>query len=146
MKTAILIHSVTILLALFISFFIFFRRKGDKFHKLFGWIFVVSMAISAISSFWIQSKGWFSPIHILSVFTIYWLIRGVLSVRFKNTSWKINHVSNMSSAFIAILIAGIGVFVRHVVDPGNTNLGFIASAITAAITIPIMVRMTNKYK
>lgn len=149
MKTAIIIHTISILTAFFVSFFIFFRRKGDSKHKFFGWIFVISMGVGAIASFWIHGKGWFSPIHILSVFTLYWLIKGVLATRFKKACkhiWKYNHINNMSSAFIGILIAGIGVLVRHYIDPGNSKLGFIASAIMAAIVIPIMARMISKYK
>jgi len=52
----------------------------------------------------------------------------------------------MSSAFIAIWIAGIGVFFRHYLIPGNQTLGFIASGAFTAALIPLMKKkMTKRY-
>jgi uncharacterized membrane protein len=51
----------------------FARRKGTFSHRTFGWIWVLLMLIVAISSFWIHDiKLWgiWSPIHLLSIFTL----------------------------------------------------------------------------
>ena len=140
------LHVICIIPLLFIAIFIFFRLKGDKIHKIMGWSFVTFMLISMIASFWIPNFGDLSFIHILSVATIYWIIRAIIATRFKRPDWRYVHASNMISAFIGILIAGIGVFVRHYIYPGDVGAGGIASLILAIILIPIAVRMSLRYK
>lgn len=49
-------------------------------------------------------------------------------------------------AYIAILIAGVGVFVRKILLLGNSNVGYAASAFTAIIFIYLLNKMTKKYK
>jgi uncharacterized membrane protein len=47
--------------------------KGTLPHRTLGWIWVTLMAIVAVSSFWIHQirlVGPWSPIHLLSVFTL----------------------------------------------------------------------------
>jgi uncharacterized membrane protein len=47
--------------------------KGTLPHRTIGWIWVLLMAVVAISSFWIHQLrliGPFSPIHLLSIFTL----------------------------------------------------------------------------
>jgi uncharacterized membrane protein len=54
--------------------------KGTLPHRTLGWIWVGLMAAVAISSFWIhQSRLWgpWSPIHLLSIFTLAMLPLGV---------------------------------------------------------------------
>jgi uncharacterized membrane protein len=54
--------------------------KGTLPHRTFGWIWVGLMAAVAVSSFWIhQSRLWgpWSPIHLLSIFTLVILPIGV---------------------------------------------------------------------
>jgi hypothetical protein len=71
---------------------------------------------------------------------------GVFHSRKKGQNWQFKHIVNMSSAYIAILIAGIGAFFRHLVLPGNTAAGGVASGILSVILIPIMVLLTRRYK
>ena len=50
----------------------FFLQKGGSLHKLVGRLWVSSMAVVALSSFFIHEIrlfGLFSPIHLLSVMT-----------------------------------------------------------------------------
>jgi uncharacterized membrane protein len=54
--------------------------KGTLPHRTLGWIWVVLMAIVAGSSFWIHQirlLGPWSPIHLLSIFTLVTLPLGV---------------------------------------------------------------------
>lgn len=143
---AIYLHAICIIPPLFLAIFIFLRLKGDKIHKIIGWCFISLMSISMIASFWIPEFGKLSFIHILSIATLYWLIRAILATRFKGPNWRYIHANNMISAFIGILIAGIGAFVRHYVYPGDIGAGGIASLIVAIILIPIAVKTSLKYK
>ena len=52
----------------------FFLPKGTAGHKLIGQLWVLSMAVVALSSFFIHEIrlfGLFSPIHFLSVMTLF---------------------------------------------------------------------------
>ena len=56
------------------------RAKGHVAASDLGWIWVALMAVVAISSFWIHQirlVGPFSPIHLLSIFTLVMLPLGV---------------------------------------------------------------------
>lgn len=54
--------------------------KGTLPHRTLGWIWVGLMAVVAVSSFWIHQirlVGPWSPIHLLSIFTLVMLPLGV---------------------------------------------------------------------
>jgi uncharacterized membrane protein len=54
--------------------------KGTLPHRTLGWIWVLLMAVVAVSSFWIHQirlVGPWSPIHLLSIFTLVMLPLGV---------------------------------------------------------------------
>jgi uncharacterized membrane protein len=82
--------------------------KGTLPHRTLGWIWVGLMAVVALSSFWIhQSRLWgpWSPIHLLSIFTLVILPLGV---------WKahLHEVRDHSRIMIfifsgALVIAGL---------------------------------------
>ena len=146
MNLYVWIHIIFISIAFGISFFIFFSKKGTQYHKALGWIFVISMLVSLIASFGIQTWGWFSPIHILSILTIYFLIRGILAIRMKKDSWKYFHAENMLSAYNAILIAGSGAAVRELILPGNVFVGIGVSVVVAFVTIPLLIKKLEQYK
>lgn len=146
MHISIFVHSLFMLLAFAVSFPILWGRKGNKRHKSLGWIFTASMLISTISTFFIPRFGAFSYIHILSIFVLFWLIRGILAARFKKGNWQYIHSKNMGSAYIGIIIAGIGVLIRYSSTPVNYINGYIASSITACVAIPILIRKIQKYK
>ena len=143
---AVITHVISMLSAFFVSFLILFKAKGTKIHKMLGWMFTVFMLISIISSFWIKTYGIFSPIHVLSIVTIYWLVSGIIAVRLRRHNWQYSHAFYMGSAYIGILIAGLGVLVRQYIAPGDVMMGFIVSAISAAIIIPILIGMISRYK
>jgi uncharacterized membrane protein len=51
----------------------FAAPKGTLPHRTVGWIWVALMAVVAVSSFWIHQirlLGPWSPIHLLSIFTL----------------------------------------------------------------------------
>lgn len=145
MTICILIHSISSIVALVSGSTNLVQIKGTKIHKVLGWIFVVCMFISAISSFGIYNNT-FSVIHILSLLVIMWILRAVYAIRFKPQNWLYIHASAIGAAYIAILIAGVGVFVRKIFLPGDSNAGYIASGFTAIICIFFLNKMKDKYK
>lgn len=77
---AIQLHVLGALPALLLTPLVLWRRRRDRLHRLAGYAWVLTMALAAISSFWITGFGVigpFSPIHLLSVLTLYGLIVAV---------------------------------------------------------------------
>jgi uncharacterized membrane protein len=65
----------------------FYMKKGSTIHKLLGRIWVVLMLIVAVSSFFIHKInlwGAYSPIHLLSLWTIFSLGLAIYFVRVGN--------------------------------------------------------------
>jgi uncharacterized membrane protein len=86
--------------------------KGTLPHRTLGWIWVVLMAVIAASSFFIHGiklVGPFSPIHLLSIFTLVMLPLAVLYAKRHNVK---KHRGTMIAIFVgALVIAGAFTFV-----------------------------------
>ncbi len=81
------------------------NRKSGIAHKTIGWVFVVAMTITAVSSFWISGirPSQFSPIHALSILT---LITLPMAVHARRTGNIRRHKIGMIQLFAALVIAG----------------------------------------
>lgn len=84
------------------------RVKGTTQHRALGYTWVALMLVVAISSFWIHDLrvwGPWSPIHLLSIFTLLMLPLGVYYARRHNV---VGHKRTMLGIFLgALIIAGI---------------------------------------
>jgi len=85
MTPAIWVHLAFVFVAVAIGGIILFRRKGDAKHRFWGRVWVMLMTVAAASSFWIVeiNDGSFSPIHLLSAWTLFALFAGLLAIRFR---------------------------------------------------------------
>jgi uncharacterized membrane protein len=89
--------------------------KGTRPHRTIGWIWVGLMTAVAVSSFWIhQIKliGPWSPIHLLSIFTLVMLPIGV---------WRAHthHVTDHKRAMIGIFSGALVVAGLFTLLPGR---------------------------
>jgi uncharacterized membrane protein len=105
---AIKLHAFAAMSAFGLGVYQLARRKGTPHHRLTGWTWVTLMVIVAASAFWIHELriwGPWSPIHLLSIFTLTMLPVGVLYARHHNVR---GHMFTMISIFAgALIIAGI---------------------------------------
>ena len=72
---AFTLHLTTSFLALGIGAVVLFLSKGTLIHKTLGSVWVLSMLLSAVSSFWLGGGvlpvlGHLGPIHLLSVWVL----------------------------------------------------------------------------
>lgn len=109
---AIQLHAFAAMGAFALGLVQFARSKGTFSHRTFGWVWVVLMTVVAVSGFWIHHIrlwGPWSPIHLLSIFTLIMLPLGVLMARRHNVR---AHRGFMIGIFAgALVIAGIFTFV-----------------------------------
>ncbi|WP_426443003.1 DUF2306 domain-containing protein [Bradyrhizobium genosp. P] len=86
--------------------------KGTLPHRTLGWIWVILMLFVALSSFWIHQirlLGPWSPIHLLSIFTLVMLVLGITAARRHDVR---THKFTMIGIFFgALVIAGLFTFV-----------------------------------
>ena len=106
------LHAFAAMAAFALGIVQFAARKGTLPHRTLGWIWVVLMAVVALSAFWIHEIrliGPWSPIHLLSVFTPVMLVLGVFYARRHNVR---GHRITMISIFAgALVLAGLFTFV-----------------------------------
>ena len=103
----ILIHLVAASIALLLGGVILFIQKGTQRHKILGRIWAVSILVTAIGSFAIQTSGQLSPIHILSVISLISLFVGIFAIRKGNVK---AHRSAMIGGYTGLFIAFLFTF------------------------------------
>ena len=121
---AIPMHAFAAMAAFALGLFQFAAPKGTLPHRTIGWIWVLLMVSVAISSFWIHTirlVGPFSPIHLLSIFTLIVLPIGVWRAHRHRAA---DHKRIMTMIFAgALVIAGLFTFlpgrIMHAVVFGN---------------------------
>jgi uncharacterized membrane protein len=105
---AIPVHAFAAMAAFVLGVIQFAAPKGTLPHRTIGWIWVVLMLAVAASSFWIhQIKLWgpWSPIHLLSIFTLVMLPLGVW---YAHRHRVVDHRRIMIGVFSgALVIAGL---------------------------------------
>jgi len=118
------LHAFAAMAAFALGIVQFAAPKGTLPHRTVGWIWVVLMGVIAISSFWVHELrifGPFSPIHLLSIFTLIMLPIAVLYAHRHRVGM---HRTFMIGIFTgALVIAGLFTFVpgriMHAVAFGN---------------------------
>lgn len=78
------IHASAAMLALLLGPVAIYRKRRDIWHKTVGYTWIIAMLTVAISSFWIHSFGVigpFSPIHLLSIWTFYTVVKSIQMAR-----------------------------------------------------------------
>lgn len=100
----ILIHLATAIASVAVGGAMFLMKKGTVQHRLSGRLWVVLMAVTALVSFAIQSRGHFSWIHLLSLVVLFMLVRAVLAVRRRNIRL---HLRLVIGTYTGLLIAGM---------------------------------------
>lgn len=120
------------------------RTKGDRAHRVVGWVWVLGMLFVASSSFAIRDlrDGQLSLLHVLSTVTLVSLVIGIVGVRRGNIR---RHRDSMRGSWIGLsgaFIAAVAIPSRHVptfavTDPLGAVLavGVIAAATVGVILI-----------
>jgi len=107
-EPSIPVHAMAAMAAFVLGVIQFAAPKGTLPHRTIGWIWVLLMLAVAGSSFWThQIKLWgpWSPIHLLSIFTLTMLLLGVW---YAHRHRVVDHRRVMIGLFSgALVIAGL---------------------------------------
>ncbi|MCF8173000.1 MAG: DUF2306 domain-containing protein [Candidatus Methylopumilus sp.] len=111
---AIIIHLIFAIAAFVLGGIQLASRKGTRTHKLLGYVWVAAMVVICLTSFKIKEVmpqgmfGGYSPIHLLSVFVLFQLARGIYFAKKKNIK---KHRKCMLFTYIGgLVIAGVFTF------------------------------------
>ena len=105
-------HLIISVLALVLGAYILFARKGTSNHRALGLVWMGLMVLVAASSMWIRGLAdypqaglaAFSPIHILSLFTLASVSYAIWAAR----SGKLkDHKSSIVALYVSLFVAGI---------------------------------------
>ena len=102
------IHLAAVVPAVVIGVTQLASRKGTPRHRRLGWIWVASMIVVALSSFWImqlRKDGGFSVIHLLSAWVLICLACAIWFIRRGNVR---AHKQFMVGVMLGVAGAGIG--------------------------------------
>jgi uncharacterized membrane protein len=106
--SAIRLHAFAAMTAFALGIVQLSAPKGTLPHRTIGWIWVTLMAIVGVSSFWIHELrlwGPWSPIHLLSIYTLVMLPLAVWAAHRHAVD---RHRRAMTSIFLgALVIAGL---------------------------------------
>ena len=101
-------HAITALVAVIIGAIQLISAKGTRQHQVLGYLWVSMMMYVSISSFFIseiQLWGAFSPIHLLSAWTVITLCTGIYVARMGNIK---AHQLNMQLLYgLALILTGL---------------------------------------
>ena len=104
-------HAILAMIAIILGGIQLSMKKGGPIHKLLGRIWVGIMLIVAITSFFIHEiKLWgaYSPIHLLSLWTIFSLGLGIYFIRVGNI--KRHKQVMITLYFFALILTGLFTF------------------------------------
>ena len=111
--SAIQIHVAAALTALAIGVVLLAGVKGDRLHRTLGWLWVLAMATTAVSSFFIHQinpggPAGLSLIHLLSGWTVVGLPMAVYAARRHRVA---DHRRAMTGMFVGgLIVAGLLTF------------------------------------
>lgn len=104
MTLPIQIHLVTVIPALLLGIFVFWREKGTALHRLLGRVWVALMLITSVSSFFITRNNQYSWIHLLSIVSIISISVSLWAIRQGKTDV---HRGCMRGVFFGAIVAGV---------------------------------------
>jgi len=98
------LHALAAIVAILLGAIQLLSRKGTLIHKALGWVWVLLMLAVSVSSLFIHEInmwGKYSPIHILSLWTIFCLLLAIYFVRIGNIK---RHKQTMTVLYLLALI------------------------------------------
>jgi len=102
------IHVFAALLALFIGPVSIWRKRRDLIHKSLGVLWNSAMLVVATTAFFIHEIRWigpFSPIHLFSFMTYYYLWQAITHLRARR--FQAHGAAMKSLYFNALVVAGV---------------------------------------
>lgn len=144
------LHAAAAICAVFMGPVAMLRQSRDIWHKVAGRLWILAMAATAVSSFWIgeaQLIGPFGPIHLLSLLTLWGISQGLWAARTGRIA--LHRGAMRSTYFWALGVAGLftllpGRRMSDVFFGGFETVGFAVSAVLIGLGLFFYVRTDRR--
>lgn len=100
-----LFHFIMSLLALVAGTVVLLKAKGTLIHKRIGYVYVISMLLLNLSSFFIISFGGFSIFHFFAIISLLTIFGGMIPTIRKGKKWFGYHFYFMSWSVVGLYAA-----------------------------------------
>ena len=100
-----LIHTLVALVAMVTGLIVVFNPKGTIFHKRVGYVYVLSMLLLNITSFFIINFGGFSIFHFFAIVSLLTVLGGMLPALLRIKNWLAYHYYFMSWSVVGLYCA-----------------------------------------
>ena len=145
---AVAVHLAAALAAIALGPVALYRRRRDRAHKMVGYTWVTAMLLTATSSFALSADilplgAGFGPIHLLSLWVLWQLWRGVMAALAGNAQ---RHRGIMGGLYwTGLMVAGVftllpGRVLNRVLFPDLPEAGFVAIALGAGALVWVNLR------
>ncbi|MFN2454336.1 MAG: DUF2306 domain-containing protein [Pyrinomonadaceae bacterium] len=101
-------HTAMGFVALLAGFFVFLLNKGTRLHKTVGWVYVLSMYLLCLTSFFIfKLFSGFGVFHVMAIVSTVTMTSGFAPVllRKKLRGWFIGHYKGMLFSYLGLVMA-----------------------------------------
>ena len=140
------LHVASAVLALALGPFAIYGRRKSRLHKSMGYVWVLAMGITALSSFGIHSFpviGPFSPIHLLALFALWSLFEGMRHIF--NGRVTLHSVVMRSLYWRGLCVAGLFNFLperttNRIVFPDTPEAGYVVIVVGIATLVLLGLR------
>ena len=105
------VHAIVAMAAIIVGGLQLSLKKGTSLHKFMGRIWVILMLVVSFTSFFIHKLnlwGKYSPIHLLSIWTIIAVVLGVYFARIGNI--KRHKIFMVYTYWLALILTGLFTF------------------------------------
>ncbi|NRB58578.1 MAG: DUF2306 domain-containing protein [Winogradskyella sp.] len=98
-------HFITAVLAMITGTIVLLNKKGTLFHKRVGYVYVVSMILLNVSSFFIVNFGGFSLFHFFAIISLIAISGGMIPTIKKKKNWLAYHFYFMNWSVVGLYCA-----------------------------------------
>ncbi|EDP71852.1 hypothetical protein FBALC1_12162 [Flavobacteriales bacterium ALC-1] len=98
-------HFILAVLAMLTGTIVLLNKKGTLFHKRTGYIYLVSMLLMNISSFFIINFNGFSIFHFFAIVSLLTIFGGIIPMIKKKQNWFGYHFYFMSWSVVGLYCA-----------------------------------------
>ncbi len=98
-------HFISAVLAMITGTIVLLNKKGTLFHKRAGYVYVVSMILLNVSSFFIVNFGGFSLFHFFAIISLIAISGGMIPTIKKKKNWLAYHFYFMNWSVVGLYCA-----------------------------------------
>lgn len=135
-------HTITAIFAMVFGLLVVFKKKGTTIHKRMGYVYVISMLLLNVTSFFIVNFNGFSVFHGFAIISLISVLAGIIPAMLRTKNWYPLHFYFMNWSVVGLYCAfWAEVGTRFV---GNMQQFWWAVAIATGLTAAIGARIINK--